>query len=144
MNQEDKELLLKDLCARLPYGVKCYWKKDYKCVLSSGFSYEECIGTLIKLDATEYAQLIYLRCKKADGWKNYWEIKPYLRSMSSMTKAERKEYHSYCDYYYGTYFDTVGSIDYLNKKMFDHRKDDEGKTMIKKGLALEAPEGMYK
>ena len=34
-------------------------------------------------------------------------------------------------------------IHWLNKKMFDYRKDDEGKTMIEKGLALEAPKGMY-
>jgi hypothetical protein len=73
-------------------------------------------------------------------------FKPYLRPMSSMTKEEKEEYHKLCDNYYGIYFNSVESIDWLNKKMFDYRKDDEdeGKTMIEKGLALEAPAGMYK
>ncbi len=56
-------------------------------------------------------------------------IKPILRPMSSMTKEERYVYHSYCNYYYGTYFDTVKSIDWLNEKGFDYR------GLIEKGLA---------
>lgn len=131
MEQKDKELLLKDLCTRLMYGVICQ-VDDGAAGLNDGKLVEINISKeLARFDA-DYC------------WKAYIDdIKLYLRSMSSMTKEERNEYHSYCEYYYGTYFDTVESIDWLNKKMFDYRKDDEGKTMIEKGLALLALDGMY-
>ncbi len=114
MTQEDKELLLKDLRERLPYGVKIsYVSLDGKIC-----------GEPITLTPIDYKFDIE-------------EVKPYLRPMSSMTKEERKEYHSYCYYYCGNYFDTVRSIDWLNAHHFDYR------GLIEKGLALEAPEGMY-
>jgi hypothetical protein len=69
-------------------------------------------------------------------------VKPYLRSMSSMTEQEKEEYHNLCDSYYGVYFNTVNSIDWLNRKMFAYRTID-GKDMFELGLALKAPEGMY-
>jgi hypothetical protein len=68
MNQEDKELLLKDLCARLPYGVICE-------IL---FVKEE-----LKADYIKYLQK-----------DTTFQIKPYLRPMSSMTKEERMEFES--------------------------------------------------
>lgn len=66
MTQEERQLLLKDICARLPYGVKCrQFKLDSQiCTLS--------------------ADLLY----KVEN------IEPYLRPMSSMTKEEEKEYHN--------------------------------------------------
>ena len=152
MTQENKELLLRDLSARLTYGVIVDYKED---------EYDFHHWKISTLHAPAYSQSGSLINTDSDGWIEYEEYKgcgmstgsrqlhlevtlPFFRSMSSMTKEERKEYHSYCDYYYGTYFDTVKSIDWLNKKMFDYRKDDEGKTMIENGLALEAPKGMYK
>ena len=126
-----KVLLLKDLCCRLPYRVICdRLGKHYPLV---GIDIERELVYLLRDNS--YVPYSILRGDI---------IKPYLRPMSSMTKEERNEYHSYCDYYYGTYFDTVGGIDWLNRNHFDYRKDDEGKTMIEKGLALEAPDGMYK
>jgi hypothetical protein len=62
--------------------------------------------------------------------------------MSSMTEKEKERYHELCDSYYGIYFDTIDSIDWLNKKMFAYRTIG-GKDMFELGLALEAPEGMY-
>jgi hypothetical protein len=56
--------------------------------------------------------------------------------MSSITEEEMAKYHSYCDSYYDIYFDTVASIDWLNKHHFDYR------DLIEKGLAIEASEGM--
>ena len=79
MIQEDKELLFKDLCARLPYGVKIeltWW------VMGEG----TCINTTLEPDHIE--QLL----NDEDGDT---EIKPYLRPMSSMTEeefAKLKEY----------------------------------------------------
>ena len=76
MTQEDKELLLlKDLCSRLPYGVKIeltWW------VMGEG----TCINTTLETDHIE--QLL----NDEDG---NIEVKPYLRPMSSMTEEEAKE-----------------------------------------------------
>ena len=66
------------------------------------------------------------------------DIQPYLRPMSSMTEEEREEYHKLCDSYYGIYFNSIDSIDWLNAHHFDYR------DLIPKCLALEAPEDMYK
>ena len=123
MTQEDKQLLLVDLCARLPYGVKIeltWW------VMGEG-TY---INTTLEPDHIE--QLL----NDEDGDT---EIKPYLRPMSSMTEEEKKEYQSLCEihtdhdaddnvtYYY---FDTIESFDWLNKNMFDFR------GLIPEGLAI--------
>ena len=131
MTQEEIELLLQDLCARLPYGVRC--------------SYPYGVSTLQSIDLEDMS----LTFNSVDD--NYYEldrnINPYLRPMSSMTEEERKEYN---DLYYqvpiqrsdgNAYRDTkmveALHIDWLNKNMFDYR------GLIPKGLALEAPEGMY-
>lgn len=120
MTQEDKQLLLKDLCARLPYGVHIGCKE--------GDVYGEII--LWKITDSRINDLYDIYC-----------CKPYLRPMSSMTEEEYKEYDSrrkhICDEYNRYCFDTVESIDWLNEHHFDYR-------LIEKGLALEAPEGMYK
>jgi len=136
MTQEDKELLLKDLCARLPYGVK---------VLNMA----EGVNKVCELDSVltsrkHKAQIFVSLTLPDDSVMTGIEmVKPYLFPMSSMTKKEKEEYHELCYQYYGVYFDSVRSIDWLNKKMFDHHTDDEGKTMIEKGLALEASKEMY-
>lgn len=134
MTQEEKELLVKDLSARQIYGVKALisslWNKDKES--------EECI-----------TDSIY--CVMRDGYVNtdtidsdipIENVKPYLRRLSSMTEDEKEEYHKLCDIYYDLCFDTVDSIDWLNKKMFAYRTID-GKDMFELRLALEAPEGMY-
>ena len=128
MTPEEKQLLLQDLCARLPYGVKIgltWW------VMGEG-AY---IKTTLEPDHIE--QLL----NDEDGDT---EIKPYLRPMSSMTEEEEKEYLSlsyseWCSYKDGwDYHYTISSIDWLLEHHFDFR------GLIEKGLALEAPEGMYK
>lgn len=76
MTQEEKELLFKDLCARLPYGVK---------YIRSPQNYE--IGTLDYIDKDGYishAKKIY----------RVEDIKPYLFPLSSMTEEQYKEW---CD-----------------------------------------------
>ena len=120
MTQEEKQLLLQELCGRLPYGVKV------KANLFNDNEVET-IGTLktinLKKDWFEFENII--------APYHLEELKPYLRPMSSMTKEERNEYHSHCNYYYGTYFDTVGSIDWLNANHFDYHR------LIEKGIAIE-------
>lgn len=124
MVQEDKELLLKDISGRLPYN-----------------------------------QIVQISLFKNDGRKrdinlnprvaeNIWELidkycaLPYLRSMSSMTRVEVLEYISLKESIVASdgityYFETYKSIDWLNAHHFDYR------GLIEKGLALEAPDGMY-
>ena len=126
MTQEDKELLLKDFCARLPYGVKIeftWW------VMDEG----TCDITTLEPDHIE--QIIGDEVGNA-------EIKPYLFPMSSMTDEQKEEYYILCDFV-PTYHHEVGdiiedaydnweSIDYLNAHHFDYR------GLIEKGLAIDA------
>ena len=126
MTQEDKELLLKDLCARLPYGVKIeftWW------VMDEG----TCDITTLEPDHIE--QIIGDEVGNA-------EIKSYLFPMSSMTDEQKEEYYILCDFV-PTYHHEVGdiiedaydnweSIDYLNAHHFDYR------GLIEKGLAIDA------
>ena len=73
MTTEEKQLLLKDLCARVPYRVKINIKSDYTEEM------EDTELTPYHLDGLGYdAEYRYLR--------------PYLRPMSSMTEEERREY----------------------------------------------------
>ena len=133
MNQKDKELSFKDLCARLPYHVRVkIWLKD-------GTTEE---GTL-DLEHN-YADVL----RDAFYYNKIVDIKPYLRSMSSMTEEETKEYRKTqitkwvksVDCTNGGYYehrDTLKTFDWLLAHHFYYR------DLIKKGLALEAPEGMY-
>ena len=74
MIQEEKQLLLKDLCARQPWGVKVQYNNKVYAIDYVSAEYEE-----VKLNILD----------------NYTvgisDIKPYLRPMSSMTEEEKKE-----------------------------------------------------
>jgi len=128
MTQEDKELLLKDLCARLPYKVKGQ-------AVSNGEIYR--ISSIISVSPSGES-LLMLDNNNID-FVTLEQTKPYLRPMSSMTKEEKSEFYETFDptleepYYRAK----VSSFDWLNKHHFDYR------GLIKKGLALEAPKGMY-
>ena len=134
MIQENKELLLKDLCSRLPYGVKIeltWW------VMGEG----TCIDITLETDHIE--QLL----NDEDGDT---EIKPYLRPMSSMTEEEAKELSILCDIkdilsikitdeyiefevddgfcsidtkiiWYNDIISSIEIFDWLNKNHFDYR-----------------------
>ena len=118
MTQEEKQLLLKDLCARLPYGVK----------LDNGLKLRS-IDTLTQI----------VSCSGSD--KKIDCIKPYLRPMSSMTEDEKEEYRNECNKVLSMPFKINGPypiVDWLNAHHFDHR------GLIERDLAIEAPEGMYK
>lgn len=123
MKQEkDKELLLKDLCARLPYGVKVKSSRRRSLVTLS-------------LDVmTDF----HLGCS----------VKPYLRPFSSMTEKEKEKMYHDC-YIVSIDFgrktadmvavpNSTKIVDWLNAHHFDHH------NLIEKGLALEASNEMYK
>lgn len=75
--------------------------------------------------------------KYIDEIDNEWvvECKPYLRPISSMTEDEEKQFQD-VNLYELPY--TVEGLDWLNAHYFDYR------GLINDGLALEAPQGMYK
>ena len=79
MTNEQKQLLLKDLCARLPYGVKITFRHN-------GFRWDwpQTLDEIKKCEDGEYA---------INGW-GLRGIKPYLRPMSSMSEEERTWYKS--------------------------------------------------
>ena len=109
MRQNDKELLIRDLCARLPYGVIVYLKYDENTYITR----EMGLGSLhdIMFDS-------------AEG-------KPYLRPMSSMTEEEERDWWTYKQV--GTKWEEEDSrsIDWLNAHHFDYR------GLIERGLAIE-------
>lgn len=124
MNQENKQLLLKDLCARLPYGVRARFCDGVKDEIDDVWDIDMFSGAI-----------------NADYIID--DVKPYLRLLSSMTEEEKKEYHSVIIESQNCSFENSESSttkvnDWLLSKHFDVR------GLIKKGLALEASENMYK
>lgn len=131
MTQEDKELLLEDLCARLPYGVKFKYKyideffhENYSTSILTGVRppYHIEHHTLV---GNEYLQI------EKD------EIKPYLLPLSSMTEEQMKECLSTkhkITKFSGKfmYLDSPNTINYYYKNHFDYR------GLISKGLANDA------
>lgn len=133
MTQENKELLLQDLSARLLYGVK---------ILHEGWNYEwdDELSTIERVVGID-DKFIYTKVIDTHNGEEYrddkWPIdtfddKLFLRPMSSMTEEEKEEYHELCDSYYGIYFDSVDSVDWLNAHHFDYR------GLIPKDLAIKA------
>lgn len=127
MTQEDKELLLKDLCARLPYGLKVKCEKySFPVTILYGGNIDE------------------VKFKETGGIENICTIKPYLFPLSSMTDKQKNEYNRLLidvptyQYEYGDIvtviesYDNWRSIDYLNANHFDYR------YLIEYGLAIDA------
>ena len=126
MTQEDRRLLLlRDLCARLPYEVivdysynaydvhKGYYiKHDQECILDC-----ELLDTFISPRLDEKGEY----------------IKPYLFPLLSMTKEQKQEYQYITErWMYDSSYSISDSIDWLNKNHFDYR------GLIEKSLALDA------
>ena len=119
MTQEEKQLLLKDLCARLPYGFVVHRYCDNRDIT---FEKNELDGFSHFLEYSEGE-----------------EFKPYLRQMSSMTEKERNEWMEITHAQEWLIIRNLDkATDWLNENMFDYR------GLIPMGLALEAKEGMYK
>lgn len=147
MTEQEKELLLKDLCARLQYG----------------FKYQVQYGDTSVRDVKKF--ILDGEYSLFDTWMVH-EIKPYLRPMSSMTEEEAKEIatlhdlkkilsvkitNEYIDViiddefssteritlWYDELVSSIECFDLLNEHHFDYR------GLIEKGLALPAKENMY-
>jgi len=138
MKQEDKQLLLVDLCARLSYGIKVDHFGTVKEFLGIIPSSE---NVMVGYDINDYEDSIIE------------DIKPYLRPMSSMTEEERYEIQGILGKDIEIIDDFINIIDSSRKRfsflelqaVFDwlnaHHFDYRG--LINKGLALVALEGMY-
>lgn len=127
--QEDKQLLLKALCSLLPYNT-------IVSVAEGEFGF---IGHTKKWHKVELTSYLLHQIEEEGAWDF---IKPYLRPMSSMTEEEKEEYRNIDNRSYSCPIDYAhipasDRIDWLNANHFDYR------DLIKKGLALEAPKGMY-
>lgn len=128
MEQKDKELLLKDLCARLPYGVYLSSPKGN--------------GILHTINLTIFGHEVSINIKATSrDIFRLDECKPYLRPIFSMTKEELSECRATCKNrpIGGSVFDyaTSETFDFLNSHHFDYR------GLLEKSLALEAPSNMY-
>lgn len=146
MTQEEKQLLLQDLCARLPYGVKIQLRNTYNYhhenICKQG---DFTIDEIKSIDKNGESIKIYHNNPLDWAWYiddiEIEDIKPYLRQISSMTKEEKEEYcNLQSKFLLSSQYpvtDAYEMFDWLNKKMFDYR------GLIPKGLALEAPKGMY-
>ena len=123
MKQEDKELLLKDLCARLPY--KCKYKASKKITH----------WHKLTLNTRTIDKII-------DDY--YDEIKPYLRPMSSMTEEECIALSKLIPYKTDAwkYIKTPIPLYIANIEQFDffHRHHLDWRGLISKGLAIEVTE----
>lgn len=175
MTEQEKQVLFKDLCARLPYGVKGRifaetTNGEFDITGDMIFNDEPFVVVLdkinvgngeIRVTAIEDDETRDLIDSEQD-WGDPYTIetfKPYLRPMSNMTE---KEFYELCELgvslppfkdYYGQmqYYgsggewsivdveieDIIKYVNYLNAHYFDYN------GLIEKGLALEAPKGMY-
>ena len=118
MKQEEKNLLLQDLCSRLPYGVII-----------------EHEGTLSKLDTIFMCDSISISSTSMDNGLSYNldldEVKPCLYPLSSMTEEQIKEY-KHLVAFGGSSNGAANFTDWLNKNHFDYR------GLIPMGLAINA------
>ena len=117
MTQEEKQLLLKDLCARIPYRTIVQlnpgaYNKPETCILTG-----------------VHGERVHLNVDSDPFRVDH--IKPYLRSMSSMTDEEENEYIN-------TFLSMWDAVDWLNAHHFDYR------GLIPMGSAIKAPKDMYK
>jgi hypothetical protein len=134
-----KELLLKDLCSRISFGVKCNVGDDKPYTLSR-----------IEVDEKNGHLLDFIEKKDGLNMQVYLsEVKPYLYPLSSMTEEQKRELEdmgwSFNDSavinniieYLGkhrqfvTHFDCFALIDWLNVNHFDYR------GLIPMGLSLD-------
>lgn len=129
MLQENKELLLKDLCERLHYGVKVHAKYT---------DLEETIEVdgIVKMIDDDGVVGIEVICDTSSAWTYVQidNIKPYLFPLSSMNEEQYDEYtnmgYSVTERWWS--MANYHQIDWLNKNHFDYR------GLIQMGLAIDA------
>jgi hypothetical protein len=127
MTQEEKDLLLRDLCARLPYGVKMQKFNDQNIVVD-----------LYAINLNSYTIDFYTYKGKSLTIANTSKLarsgillyKPCLFPLSSMTEEQKKEEYEICKYHLIGYESKL--IDFYHKNHLDYQ------DLISKGLAIDA------
>lgn len=124
MTQEEKKLLLEDLCNRLSYGVKCNVGEETPYTLSG-----------IEIDDVNGHLFDFVEKKNGLNMQVYLsEVKPYLFPLSSMTDEQYDEYtdmgYSVTERWWS--MANYHQINWFNKYHFDYR------GLIEKGLAIDA------
>ena len=157
MTQEEKQLLLKDICARLPYevkGIRTYKPEEIVTL-------NEIIPRCKMNPNVGNGSFCELGFDKISDCCTITEFKPYLFPLSSMTEEEAKELSvlygikdvlsinitdeyidfkvddGFCSFerktiWYNEIISSTETFDWLNKNHFDYR------GLIEKGLALDA------
>lgn len=126
MTQEDKELLIKDLCARVPYGVKCIVTKSRTEEGQKGD-----VGKIVNI-CLEGVECIDI----SPFFSEFGNFKPYLYPLSSMTEEQAKIFLKLESMCFLSSTDKIGPkiefFDWLNRNHFDYR------GLIPMGLAIDA------
>lgn len=117
MTQEEKEMLIKDLCGRLPYGVIVQVNDGLRGTYDRRLVQVFCDRVSCSVNVCNPLK----ECICIDS------IKPYLRRMSTMTEEEETVFVNKQGY---------EIYEWLDRNMFDYR------GLIPRGLALETTEGM--
>lgn len=140
MTQENKKLLIKDLCARLPYGVKVHINFPREKVYTLSSIQKDTFTEEFKCKFEEYPQSTCIDER----------VQPYLFPMSSITEEQIEEFNDltrdvfvhksgecnnineYDNTMYSDIDDWLISINWLNSHHFDYR------GLIDKELAIDA------
>lgn len=141
MKQEDKNLILADLCARLPYGVMVHDEMLH------------CDGKLVVIDVfTNQIVIVTKERRQITNISSIDNIRPYLRPMSSISEDEEEQLFQYSEKYWDNavdnqiqsaldksikenkaleYIAMTKSLEWLNSHHLDYR------GLIEMGLAIE-------
>lgn len=144
MTAEEKQLLFIDICARLPYGVKCRQHKldsqictmypEYLKNIEDVEKYEPYLRSLSSITKKEKKELLLATAGKKSA--KYFQV--LSDGSIASTDAKVQDLYNFVMHWINFDKDTTTSyIDWLNKHHFDYR------GLIEKGLALEAPTNMY-
>ena len=131
MTQEDKKLLLKDLCARLPYGVKIKVRSnDIRTVRAV-----DMVEGIVHFVESDSISPFGVHIEHPSTFRQV--VKPYLRSMDNITYNQQKEYNDLLKRMVNTndadilYTGSTLLTDFFNGEHIDYR------GLIEKGLAIE-------
>ena len=138
MTQEEKDLVLKDICSRLPYNVKAYvkhWSNIDRKYYEGVYDVKSVFPSLNEIH-------VQSKSGSVDVTLGYYdhEFKPYLLPLSSMTEEQKKEIEDILiELSLKAISDEIGSevvasyeIDFYNKNHLDYR------GLIPKELAIDA------
>lgn len=125
MSEEEKKLLLKDLCGRVPYNI----------IVAHRLNINNVRGIMADIDRFGNAYVMHFGVQKIK------DIMPFLRPLSSMTEEEKETYKNFFISREVDGFDfdipNYDAVDWLLEHYFDFR------GLLEKGLALPAPSDMY-